>query len=203
MSPSSSSRSSKPKPSEVAAETKKFLKKIAATWPAYSYLFSTPLAITQDQLPPRPMMNLNPPSFCEFIVQQSQRPSTLLSILDARYLYKVSRHCSTNTLDQMSVMVTLWTLQRAGQMRTTTLPLHSSVLPTRSDLAGTGRRVCRATRNACADGATCHHTCPTQRRTIPYRLRVDYTQAVSVGTLCGSSPTNSCIPIPLQLNGLD
>ncbi|KAJ4387679.1 hypothetical protein N0V93_008277 [Gnomoniopsis smithogilvyi] len=63
MSPSSSSRSSKPKPAEVAAETKKFLKKTAGTWPAYSYLFSQPLAITQDQLPPRPMLNLNPPSF--------------------------------------------------------------------------------------------------------------------------------------------
>lgn len=72
MPPSSSSRSSKPKPAEVAAETKKFLKKVAGTWPAYSYLFTQPLAITQDQFPPRSMMSLNPPTFCKYPASSSQ-----------------------------------------------------------------------------------------------------------------------------------
>ncbi|PSR81465.1 hypothetical protein BD289DRAFT_462109 [Coniella lustricola] len=63
MPSSSSSRSSKPKPAEVAAETKRFLKKCAPSWPAYADLYAQPLAITQSQLPIRPSMSLGPPNF--------------------------------------------------------------------------------------------------------------------------------------------
>ncbi|KAI3395344.1 hypothetical protein diail_1400 [Diaporthe ilicicola] len=65
MPPGSSSKSSKPKPSEVAAQTKRNIipyirKHYASTWPLYSYLFSNPLSFTPDQFPQRPMGLANP-----------------------------------------------------------------------------------------------------------------------------------------------
>lgn len=68
MPPGSSSKSSKPKPSEVAAQTKKYViphirKHHASTWPLYSYLFPKPLSYTPDMFPARPM-SLSNPNFC-------------------------------------------------------------------------------------------------------------------------------------------
>ncbi|KAJ0116840.1 hypothetical protein J7T55_009991 [Diaporthe amygdali] len=65
MPPGSSSRSSKPKPSEVAAQTKRttipyIRKHYANTWPLYSYLFANPLGFTPDQFPQRPLGLANP-----------------------------------------------------------------------------------------------------------------------------------------------
>ncbi|KUI63140.1 hypothetical protein VP1G_10252 [Cytospora mali] len=65
MPPGSSSKSSKPKPSEVAAQTKKYIiphirKHHASTWPLYSYLFPKPLSYTPDMFPARPVTLSNP-----------------------------------------------------------------------------------------------------------------------------------------------
>lgn len=65
MPSASSSRSSKPKPAEVAAETKRFLRKCAGTWPARAILYAQPCSISHTHFPARPMMSLAPPVFCE------------------------------------------------------------------------------------------------------------------------------------------
>lgn len=93
MPPGSSSRSSKPKPSEVAAQTKRntipyIRKHYANTWPLYSYLFSNPLSFTPDQFPQRPMGLANP-TFCT---------STSSGLRRFGYtLYLVVPHGLTNT----------------------------------------------------------------------------------------------------------
>ncbi|KAF3763092.1 hypothetical protein M406DRAFT_261961 [Cryphonectria parasitica EP155] len=63
MPSSSSSRSSKPRPAEVAAETKRFIKNSAGAFNGYAYLFAQPLAMSYTEFPHRPTMNLNPPIF--------------------------------------------------------------------------------------------------------------------------------------------
>ena len=65
--PSGSSRPSKPKPSEVAADTRKnylpmIKKHYASTWPTHSYLYQQPLA--QCRFVDRPL-DLSPPHFCK------------------------------------------------------------------------------------------------------------------------------------------
>lgn len=67
MPSASSSRSSKPKPAEVAAKTKKFLKedREARSWPARALLYAQPLAISHMHFPSRPVMSLAPPVFCK------------------------------------------------------------------------------------------------------------------------------------------
>jgi hypothetical protein len=64
---SSSSKSSKPKPSEVAAETKKYyipliLKEYGNKWKTYSYIYHQPLA--QLNFVERPL-DISAPQFCE------------------------------------------------------------------------------------------------------------------------------------------
>lgn len=182
MSPSSSSRSSKPKPAEVAAETKKFLKKYGAAWQAFSYLFAQPLAITPDQFPPRPMASLAPPIFRKCSRSKLPGRGVTCHVPPAfpHTCALMSRICVTDTLCQTSAKAIPWTLQQAGQRRLAPRSC-SSVLPTRSDLAETGRRVSWATKSACAGGAICRRTCKTQRsRTTRYLLKEDFTLAVSV-----------------------
>lgn len=63
--PSGSSKSSKPKPSEVASETKKYYIpqiKEMGTWQIHSYGFHSPLV--QCPLNDRPL-DISPPQFCE------------------------------------------------------------------------------------------------------------------------------------------
>lgn len=100
MPSASSSRSAKPKPAEVAAETKKFLKKCAGTWPARAYLYAQPLAICPTQFPARPMMSLAPPVFCEFSPNPCPSPWNSSCVTPALFLgilCTVARHRSTNT----------------------------------------------------------------------------------------------------------